>query len=239
MTIRPGIFSAPLGAAGLALMLAASLALFAPRALAAPVPDKDQDRIGGPSTAPSSPLLRGAPDLLSPDAAPQAGEDDEGAGGAAPVYDDLIEDAPGIEAVELTPETARKALDAFAAIHGKYDDKGIENYQTLQEFADKTEAGKKMQEEIRAFGFKNVAEWNRVIMNIGFAYSSILEGSDESIKAEIRALRNDTKIAPEKREKILKYLRALIPSDNNRKIVKHLMDDPGYAEKLGLLNEEE
>ncbi len=217
---------------------AAGMVMAAACSFAAQAPDKDQDRIGGPAApSPAPPLLKGAPDLLSPDGAPPPGED--GAGAPAPSYDYLIEDVPDVEAVELKPDIARKALDAFAAIHGKYDDKGIENYGTLQEFADKTEAGKQMQEEIRKFGFKNVAEWNRVIMNIGFAYSSILEGSDETIAQQIRDVENDTRMEPGKRERILKNLRALIPSANNREIVKTLMADPAYKDKLGLLDEEE
>ncbi len=217
---------------------AAGIVMFAACSFAAPAPDKDQDRIGAPATpAPAGPLLKGAPDLLSPEGAPPPGED--GAGAPAPSYDDLIEDVPDVEAVELKPDMARKALDAFAAIHGKYDDKGIENYATLQEFADKTEAGKQMQEEIRKFGFRNVAEWNRVIMNIGFAYSSILEGSDETIARQIRDVETNTRMEPGKRARLLKNLRALIPSANNREIVKTLMADPAYKDKLGLLDEEE
>ncbi len=216
---------------------------------AAPLPDKDQSRIGGenriaPDKGGSNELFRDAPGLLDQGNPGSSGpglgnpgkiDDEEN----IPLEDLIAQDIPNIQAVDLTPEKARKALDAFEKINGKYDDKGLEEYPTLQEFANKTEAGKRMQEEIRAFGFKDVGEWNLIIMNIGFAYSSLLEGSDEAIEEQIREIENDETIPPEKKKSLIRNLRVLIPSDNNRKIVKDLMDDPVYSKKLKLLDQEE
>ncbi len=216
----------------------------------APLPDKDQSRIGSegrimPGSGGSRELLRDAPGLLDQGApgksdmrfeGPEAPEQQEE---NIPLEDLIAQDIPNIQAVELTPEKARKALDAFEKINGKYDDKGMEDYPTLQEFADKTEAGKQMQEEIRQFGFRNVGEWNLIIMNIGFAYSSLLEGSDEAIEEQIREIEKDEGIPAEKKKSLIRNLRILIPSENNRKIVKDLMDDPVYSRKLKLLDQEE
>ncbi len=216
---------------------------------AAPLPDKDQSRIGSesritPGEKGTGELLRDAPGLLEQGPAEKSDMNyggPEGLGGEEniPLEDLIAQDIPNIRAVELTPEKARKALDAFERINGKYDDEGLEKYPTLQEFADRTEAGKRMQEEIRAFGFKNVGEWNLVIMNIGFAYSSLLEGSDEAIEEQIREVEKDKTIPPERKKSLIRNLRVLIPSENNRKIVKDLMDDPVYSEKLKLLDQEE
>ena len=216
---------------------------------AAPLPDKDQSRIGGEDRITtekggSGDLLRDAPALLDQGAPGKSDMGVEGPEGLddeenIPLEDLIAQDIPNIRAVELTPEKARKALDAFEKINGKYDDKGLENYPTLQEFADRTEAGKRMQEEIRAFGFKNVGEWNLIIMNIGFAYSSLLEGSDEAIEEQIREIEKDDTIPAEKKKSLIRNLRVLIPSDNNRKIVKDLMEDPVYSRKLKLLDQEE
>jgi len=90
-----------------------------------------------------------------------------------------------------------------------------------------------MQEEIRAFGFRNVGEWNLIIMNIGFAYSSLLEGSDEAIEEQIREIESDATIPPEKKKALIRNLRVLIPSDNNRKIVKDLDDRLVLVERAG------
>jgi len=223
-----------------------------PVSWAAPLPDKDQSRIGGenritPERGGSGELLQDAPGLLdqgAPGKSDMGIESMEGPEGLGddeniPLEDLIAQDIPNIQAVELTPEKARKALDAFEKINGKYDDKGLEEYPTLQEFADSTEAGRRMQEEIRAFGFRNVGEWNLIIMNIGFAYSSLLEGSDEAIEEQIREIESDAAIPPEKKKALIRNLRVLIPSDNNRKIVKDLMDDPVYSRKLKLLDQEE
>ncbi len=232
----------------LALLFVAAVGQL-PALHAAPLPDKDQSRIGEenritPEKGGSGELLRDAPGLLdqgAPGKSDMGIEGPEGLGDEEniPLEDLIAQDIPNIRAVELTPEKARKALDAFEKINGKYDDKGLEEYPTLQEFADRTEAGRRMQEEIRAFGFKNVGEWNLVIMNIGFAYSSLLEGSDEAIEEQIREIERDETIPPEKKKSLIRNLRVLIPSDNNRKIVRDLMEDPVYSRKLKLLDQEE
>ncbi len=237
-------------AAPLVLLLVLLLSVCPSQPLrAAPLPDKDQSRIGGdsrivPGDKETDGLLKDAPGFLEQGA---PGKSDMGAGGSGetgedeniPLEDLIAQDIPNIRAVELTAEKARKALDAFEKINGKYDDKGLEDYPTLQEFADRTEAGKRMQEEIRAFGFKDVGEWNLIIMNIGFAYSSLLEGSDEAIEDQIREVERDATIPPERKKSLIRNLRVLIPSENNRKIVKDLMDDPVYSKKLKLLDQEE
>ncbi len=235
-----GRLSLPALACACALALSCALS----PADAAQIPQKDQDRIapsGPPLPAPSPPLLRETPETLAPpeegEEAPCPVEEEEAAPGGA--FDAIgVGELPDLRAVELTPQSARRALDAFAAIYGKYDDAEIAKYSTLQEFADKTEAGAKMQEQIRSFGFANVAEWNLVIMNIGFAYSSIVEGSDEAIRQQIAQTQKDASLPEKKRERMLKSLRALIPSPNNRRIVEELLDIPAYAKKLRLLDEE-
>jgi hypothetical protein len=41
------------------------------------------------------------------------------------------------------------------------------------------------------------------------------------------------------KDKMIASLQAMIPSDNNRKVVQDLMNEPGYADKLALLVEDE
>ena len=205
-------------------------------------PEKDQSRISdAPVATPTKPKLKADPNLLNdgaekpdqtqPDA--NAPADDE-----PPLHTMIEEDIPGVQAVELNVEQAKKALDAFQAVFGKFDDAEIDKYKTLQEFADKTEAGKKMQAIIQQHGFRNVAEWNNIIINIGFAYSSLLEGNDDSIRQQIEDLKKDPSLDEDKRNKAIAALQVLIPSDNNRKVVKQLMDDPVYGKKLELLDAE-
>ncbi|HHN68146.1 MAG TPA: hypothetical protein ENK15_08960 [Thermopetrobacter sp.] len=233
------------GHARAALRAVLPLALLSGMTAAAPAPEKDQSRIGdAPIVSPEKPKLKADPGLLdggggkSPEAAPGGPDDTEHLDDEPPLHTMIEEDIPGVEAVELNLERAKKALDAFAAVFGKFDDAEIDKYKTLQEFADKTEAGKKMQAIIRQHGFRNVAEWNNIIINIGFAYSSLLEGNDDSIRRQIEDLKKDGSLDEDKRKKAIAALQVLIPSDNNRKVVKQLMDDPAYAKKLELLDAE-
>ncbi len=225
-------------------------------ALAAPMPEKDQDRIvpqGGTVHGKDSESLlpyvpdggrqgmdgavggpdEGAPVDIGPDVPPDFQYEEPA--GAYSLEDLISEDIPDLRAVELTEDAAKRALDAFAEVYGKFDDAEIAKYPTLQEFAEKSPAGKKFAGIIRKHGFGSVREWNDIITNIGFAFTSIEEGHDDEIFRQIKQVEADSKLPKERREKLLKYLRALIPSVNNRKVLHALMKDPVYAKKLNLL----
>ena len=46
-------------------------------------------------------------------------------------------------------------------------------------------------------------------------------------------------MAQDMKDRIISSLKALIPSENNQKIVQELIDNPAYTEKLKLLETEE
>lgn len=221
----------------------------APFALAAPVPEKDESRIlpedGGKNTdsiLPHAPQpepgqengLRGGVTDEGPDVPPDFTYE-ENPGTEKTLEDVISEDIPNLKAVELAEDTAKRALDAFEEVFGKFDDAEIAKYPTLQEFADKSPEGRKFAAIIRRHGFASVAEWNDIISNIGFAYTSIQEGHDDEIFRQIHETEKRTDLPKERKEKLLRYLRALVPSLNNRKIVQKLMKDPVYRKKLDLL----
>ena len=241
--------SAGLLRAGVGILAVSLVVVAAGATWAAPVPEKDESRIlpdnGGKNT---DSILPHAP-------APEPGQQDGlrgGMTGGQPelppdyVYEDdpdsgktleevISEDIPDLKAVELTEEAAKRALDAFESVFGKFSDEEIAKYPTLQEFADKSPEGRKFAAIIRRHGFASVAEWNDIISNIGFAYTSIQEGHDDEIFRQIRETEKRTDLPKERKEKLLRYLRALIPSVNNRKVVQKLMKDPVYGKKLELL----
>ena len=219
-------------------------------ATAAPAAGKVQDRIlpeepaargkNTDSLLPHVPRAIDEPSPLQPDA--PADENDlpfpaeEQLPDAGPSLEELIaEDIPDLEAVELTLDSAKRALDAFSQVFGKFDDEEIARYPTLQAFAEKSPQGKKFAEIIHRHGFRSVREWNNIISNIGFAYTSIEEGHDDEIFRQIKEAEARTDLPRERKEKLLKYLRALIPSLNNRKVVQVLLDDPEYRKKINLL----
>ena len=208
-------------------------------AQSAPMPEKDESRIlpGDPGLdVPLLPPAQNTPgkDGEKYDVPPDFRYEDEPADHKS-LEEIINEDIPDMKAVELSESAAKRALDAFEEVFGKFSDEEIAKYPTLQEFADKSEQGRKFAAIIRRHGFKSVAEWNDIIANIGFAYTSIEAGDDSEIINQIKEVEKRTDLPKERREKLLTYLRALIPSANNRKVVQQLMEDPVYQKKLHLL----
>ena len=200
---------------------------------------KDESRLPGEFFPPAV-----GPDILAP--IPEKNMPDlpkpSGPGTTTPA----IPENPGsyknltpIEAVELTAGSARRALDAFAQIRDKYADQGIEKYDTLEEFAKKTEAGKKMAMEIKGHGFDSVKEWNNVITAVGYAFGAVVEDQEADIRQQIEDVKKDRTLSDRKRLRIIASLNAMIPSSNNKKVLQDLLNDPVYAEKLNLLLMEE
>src|SRR5262249_22985921 len=74
--------------------------------------------------------------------------------------DDLsFGEIPDVTVIELTDDIARRSIDALALVRDKYKDANLENYESWQDFVDKTDDGKKFEADIKAVGFANVDEW--------------------------------------------------------------------------------
>lgn len=162
---------------------------------------------------------------------------DAPADGAA--EDFSLGDVPEVETVELTPDMARRALDAYVLVREKYKDADLENYENIQDFVDKNAQGKAFETDIKASGFTNVTDWDTAIATLGFAYSNIQVDQTADIKQQIEELKADTEMAQDMRDRMINALNAMIPSENNRKIVEELIKDPAYSEKIKLLETED
>lgn len=149
------------------------------------------------------------------------------------------EDIPVIESVDLTDESARRALDGYAAVHDKYMDQGLEEFETLEEFVEKTEAGKKLEAEIKAFGFDDISRWNTTIMAVSFAYAALDDAQEEAIREQIQDVRADPTLDESTRARMIASLNALVPTEQNKQVVRKLAEDPQYKDKLKLLEEGE
>jgi hypothetical protein len=154
--------------------------------------------------------------------------------------DDLsFGEIPDVTVIELTQDIARRSVDAFVVVRDKYKDANIEDYEKLQDFVDQTDVGKNFEADIKASGFTTVEEWNVAIASVGFAYSAIIDNNADELEAQIADIEKNASIAQDLKDRWIKGLRAMIPSENNRKVVQALIDDPAYTEKLKLLAEEE
>ena len=130
-------------------------------------------------------------------------------------------------------------MDAFALVRERYADSAIYEYESLEEFVEKTDEGKRFEADIKSFGFATIDEWNKVITTIGLAYSAITDSPAEDIEKQIAEIRADTSLAQDMKDRMVKSLSAMVPTANNRQVLEDLAKDPDYGEKLKLLAEEE
>lgn len=145
---------------------------------------------------------------------------------------------PDVTVIELTDDIARRAIDALGLVRDKYKDANLENYESLQDFVDQTDEGKRFEADLKAAGFATVDEWNVAVTSVSFAYSAITENLTDDLTAQIAEIEQDTSLAQDMKDRMIKGLKAMIPSENNKKVVQTLIDDPAYSEKLKLLAEE-
>ena len=135
-------------------------------------------------------------------------------------------------------EKAKKALDTYVLVREKYKDAELENYENLQDFVDQSPQGKAFEADVKAAGFANVIEWNTTITTLSFAYDNSIDDQTITIKQQIDELNADTETAQDMRERMIKALQAMIPSDNNKKVLDEIKKDPAYVEKLKMLETE-
>ncbi len=148
-------------------------------------------------------------------------------------------DLPIVETVELTMDSAKRAVDAYLLVRDKYKDAELENFENLQDFVDQAPQGKAFEADIKAVGFANVIDWNTVVTTISFAYANIIDDQTDDIRQQIDEIKADTEMAQDMRDRMIAALSAMIPSDNNKKIVEDMIKDPVYGAKVKALETEE
>jgi hypothetical protein len=204
----------------------------------------DSEAIRGVQTAQAeTPLAAPAPEGAEHQPEEPPGEDmmeppaDDGEGTSP---DDLsLGEIPVIETMELTADIAKRALDIYVLVKTKYENADLESYENLQDFVDQNPEGKNFEADIKAAGFANVNDWNLAITTVTFAYTSATDDPSEDIKQQIGEIEADTELAQDMKDRMVTSLKAMIPSENNKKVIAELMADPVYAEKLKQLDIEE
>jgi hypothetical protein len=197
-----------------------------------------------PATPPAAPSVApGAGEATPPAGAEEpgtAGEDNVQDNGESPDSEELsLGEIPIIETVELTPDSARRALDSYIALREKYANSELDQYENLQDFVDQTAEGKSFEADIKAAGFANVTDWNLAITTLGLVYGSIIDDQTQELLQQIKEVEEDGEMAQDIKDRMVKALKALIPSDNNRKVVEGMLEDAVYRDKLKLLDLEE
>ncbi len=169
-------------------------------------------------------------DMTQPD--PEEGE------GTSP--DDLsLGEIPVIETMELTPDIAKRALDIYVLVKTKYENSDLESYENLQDFVDQNPEGKSFEADIKAAGFATVNDWNLAITTVTFAFTSVTDDPSADILQQIAEIEADTELAQDMKDRMITSLKAMIPSENNKKVIAEVMADPVTLEKLKQLDIEE
>ena len=195
-----------------------------------PQPPAAQEQAPG-----SPPAAEGGEDLTQP----PPPDSDQGTDTEETSPDDLsFGEIPDVTVIELTDDIARRSIDALAMVRDKYKDANLENYESWQDFVDKTEEGKRFEADIKAAGFATVDEWNIAVTSVSFAYSALTDNLADDLASQIADIEKDTSLAQDLKDRMIKGLKAMIPSENNKRIVQKMIDDPAYTEKLKLLAEE-
>ena len=176
-----------------------------------------------------------AEDLTQPDPEQPATEDDEG---TSP--DELsLGEIPVIETMELSPDIAKRALDSYLLTKEKYANTDLEQYENLQDFVDQTPEGKNFEADIKSAGFASVTEWNLAITTLGVIYGSVIDDQTPDLLQQIEEVGQDTELAQDMKDRMIKALKAMIPSGNNKKVIEDLLADPVYGPRLKQLDIEE
>lgn len=201
---------------------------------------KDQSRIEAsphdgraPYSAPGLPGIKFDPETAAPQPAP--GLDGEQPPGGEHEFGPL----QAVETIELDEGMARRALDALADVRTKYDDAGLAEYETLEEFVAKTKAGKQLEVDIKRHGFASVTDWSAAILSVQFAYGAVLEDLEAEVRMQIEETRNDQNLTEQDRKIMIESLTAMLSTPGNKKVVRELMKDASYAQKLKQLDEME
>ena len=200
----------------------------------------------GTTPAPASGATTTAPAPAAPSADSQPDDQPQvdpnapqGEGGDTPNQQLSLGEIPVIETMELTPDIARRAIDSYLVAKEKYADAGLDQYENLQDFVDQTPEGKKFEVDVKAAGFANVTDWNLAVTTLGVIHGSVVDDQTPDLLQQISEVESDTELAQDIKDRMIKALKAMIPSPNNKKILQDLMADPVYGPKLKQLDTEQ
>jgi hypothetical protein len=149
------------------------------------------------------------------------------------------ETVPPVKTIELTPDMAKRAVDGFVLARERYTDSMLDQYETLEDFIARSVEGKKLEADLKALGFANVADWEVAIATVSLTYGAISDGADYDVPQQIEEIKGDSSLTAAKKDELIAWLTSLIPSETNKTIIAELMKDESYRQKLELLAEEE
>lgn len=138
--------------------------------------------------------------------------------------------------VELTADMARRAVDTFLEVQGKYGDNALDDPSDPKAIADtmKNEGiYDKVKSDVTHHGFSGVEDWAKTFTSVGLAASFVREGQDAgSVDRQIADLEKDEAVPQAMKDATIAMLRQMRPSENNIAVAKALLEDPAYKDKV-------
>ena len=76
-------------------------------------------------------------------------------------------------------------------------------------------------------------------MSVSFAYAAVATTQEQEILQELESIRNDPSLEEELKRSLVQSLESMLPSSQNKDVVKKLNEDKVWAEKLKMLADDE
>jgi len=138
---------------------------------------------------------------------------------------------PKIPTVELTDQSAKNAIDAYLTLREKYGDK-IPPANQAQALTQGSAALADMNGVITGKGFENAEDWQKAIISVVLAQGFLKDGKGDDMDKKIAELEANPQIPAAYKQQMLGMLKSMRPSKNNLAVVKGLLADPTYGEKI-------
>jgi hypothetical protein len=144
--------------------------------------------------------------------------------------------APPATQVELTADAARRAIDTFLEVQGKYGESALDDPSDPKAITDTMKTAgiyDKVTADVTHHGFGGVEDWAKTFTSVGLAASFVREGQDAgSVDRQIADLEKDEAVPQAMKDATIAMLRQMRPSENNIAVAKALIDDPDYRDKV-------
>jgi hypothetical protein len=117
--------------------------------------------------------------------------------------------------VELTADMARRAIDTYLEVQGKYGDNALDDPSDPKAIADtmKNEGiYDKVKSDVTHHGFSGVEDWAKTFTSVGLAASFVREGQDAgSVDRQIADLEKDEAVPQAMKDATIAMLRQMRP----------------------------
>jgi hypothetical protein len=138
---------------------------------------------------------------------------------------------PKIPTVELTEKSAKNAVDAYLKLRATYGNK-IPPANKMQSIAEGTAAMGDVHATVTGHGFGNTADWQKAITAVALAYGFNKDGNPNDLDRQIAEMEANGQIPAAYKKQLIDSLKSVRPSDHNLTVVKALLADSTYGDKI-------